>query len=134
MYYYISVLLWCCITVCLCIVHVSTWIFLYSFFPLLFFNFYISIISYLFTRTGVAGAALQTASSLIHSLIQSVSDPFPPNLQDTFNTKPYELGTWHFERMFTSLQVSHITCHVSHVRCHMSIDFNFIFYKWWSCL
>ena len=34
--------------------------------------------------------------------------------------KPYELGTCSFERIFTSLNVSHVTCHVSHIMCHMS--------------
>ena len=38
----------------------------------------------LFNRPGVAGAVLQTPLSPIHS----VSDPFPPNLQATFNPKP----------------------------------------------
>ena len=40
---------------------------------------------------------------------------------------PLELGTQHFERMFTSLHMSCVTCHMScvichrsHVTCHMS--------------
>ena len=33
-----------------------------------------------FKRPGVAGAALQTALSLIHQLINFLSHPFPPNL------------------------------------------------------
>ena len=38
----------------------------------------------IFNRPGVAGAVLQTPSSPINSL----SQPFPPNLQATFNPKP----------------------------------------------
>ena len=41
----------------------------------------------LINRPGVAGAVLQTASSLI----KSVMHPFPPNLQDIINPKPLEL-------------------------------------------
>ena len=40
-------------------------------------------------RPGVAEAVLQTPSSLT----ESVTDPFPPNLQDIINPKPLELGT-----------------------------------------
>ena len=57
---------------------------------------------------------------VINSYIQSVSDPFPPNLQQTFIPKPVAPGSWHFERMFTSLHLSHVKCHVSHVKCHRS--------------
>ena len=49
-----------------------------------------------FNRPGVAGAVLQTASSFIHSLINSVNDPFPPNLQGIKNPKPLELRSWNF--------------------------------------
>ena len=41
-------------------------------------------------------------------------------LQDTFTPKPLELGTWNFERMFTSHHMSRVICHVSRVTCHMS--------------
>ena len=34
-------------------------------------------------RPGVAGAVLQTPPSLNNSLIERVTDPFPPNLQNT---------------------------------------------------
>ena len=57
---------------------------------------------------------------LHHSIINWVSHPFPPNLKNTFTPKPYELLTWLFEKMFTSLLVSHVTCHLSCVTCHMS--------------
>ena len=56
---------------------------------------------YLFNRPCVAGAVLQSASWFIDSLIQSVIQPFPPNLQNIINPKPEELGRWHFERRFT---------------------------------
>ena len=39
-------------------------------------------------RPGLAGAVLQTPSSLINSVSESVSQPFPPNLQDIINHKP----------------------------------------------
>ena len=38
----------------------------------------------------------------------------------TFTLKLYELGTWHLERMFTSLHMAHVRCHVSRVTCHKS--------------
>ena len=43
----------------------------------------------LINRPGVAGAVKKTLSSLINS----VSDPFPPILQYTLTPKPYEQGT-----------------------------------------
>ena len=48
---------------------------------------------------------VQTPFGLIHLL----SDAFPLNLQETFTPKQYEIGTLHFERMFTSLHVLHVT-------------------------
>ena len=44
-------------------------------------------------RPGVAGAVLQTPSSLINSLIDSLTDPFPQNLQNIITPEPLELGT-----------------------------------------
>ena len=56
-----------------------------------------------------------------------VTDTFLPNLQNTIHSKPLELGTWHFDKMFTTCQIScvtcqksHVTCHISHVTCHVS--------------
>ena len=72
-----------------------------------------------FNRPGVAGAVLQSASWFIHSVSQSVSQPFPPNLQNIINRKPEELGSWNFERMFTPHNMSHVTCRMSRVTCHM---------------
>ena len=68
-----------------------------------------------FNRPGVAGAVLQIPLSLIKSHY-----PFPPNLQNIFTPKPYELGTLSFERMFTSLHVSHVPSLMSRVTSHMS--------------
>ena len=44
---------------------------------------------YIINRPGVAGAVLQSPPLLI----DSVSQPFPPNLQNTINHKPKELGS-----------------------------------------
>ena len=43
-------------------------------------------------RPSVAGAVQQTPSLLIHSLIESVNNPFPPNLQNIITPKPYKKG------------------------------------------
>ena len=55
------------------------------------------------------------------------------NLWNIITPKPLELGTWHFETMFTThcvsrviYHMSHVTCHMSHVTCHMSNLQNFI--------
>ena len=52
-----------------------------------------NIVALLINRAGVAGAFLQTALSLIHSLINSVRDPFPPNLQNIKTPRPLELDS-----------------------------------------
>ena len=44
----------------------------------------------------VAGAVLQSASSLTDYLINKVSDPFPPDLQNIINPKPIQLESWNF--------------------------------------
>ena len=51
---------------------------------------------------------------IVNKMIQSLSHPFPPNLQNTITPKPYQLGT------FTSIHVLHVTCRMSCVMCHMS--------------
>ena len=43
-------------------------------------------------RPNVAGAVLQTASSMVHQVSQSVSDPLSQNVQNTFIHKLEELG------------------------------------------
>ena len=84
-----------------------------------------------------------TNSLVIKWLIDSVSDPFPPNIQDIISPKPLELGSWHFERIFipphhashVTCHVSHLTCQVSGVRCHVPCFFSSCFFsrtKWWS--
>ena len=50
------------------------------------FNYVKVSVTHFLTRAGVAGAVVQTASSLSDSLIH----PFPPNLQDIINPKPLE--------------------------------------------
>ena len=57
---------------------------------------------------------------LIDWFINSVSEPFPPNLLIIITTKPLELGSWNFERMFTPHHVSYVRCHMSGVRCQVS--------------
>ena len=59
----------------------------------------------------------------IHSFIKifiHLSHPFPPNLQNTINPKPFERGTWNFYTMFTTCHVPCVTCHISQVTCHVS--------------
>ena len=46
-----------------------------------------------FYRCGVVGAVLQTPPTLVNSLINRVTAPFPPNLQNTINPTPLKLGT-----------------------------------------
>ena len=73
-------------------------------------------------RPGIAGAVLQTALSLIHS----VTHPLIQNIEDTFKRKPKKLGTWDFDTppvchvTLVICHVSHVTCHMSCVMCHMS--------------
>ena len=66
-------------------------------------------------RPCVAGAVLQTPSSFINWLYQSLSDSFPPNLQNIL--------TPGILRQFSPPPVchlSHVICHRSHVACHVS--------------
>ena len=44
-----------------------------------------------------------------------MTDPFVQNLQETVFSKPSELGSWNFERMFTPT-----ICHMSCTRCDLS--------------
>ena len=71
-------------------------------------------------RPGEAGAVLQTQLSLTDWSSQSVSHPLWKYLQNTVSSKPWELGSWNFERMFTPQHVSQVTCPMSHITCHMS--------------
>ena len=70
---------------------------------------------HIFNKPGVAGAVLQTPSSLIQSVSQSVTHPLWKYFQTIITSKPLELRTWHFDTMFTIPYVSHVTCHMSHV-------------------
>ena len=60
-------------------------------------------------RPGVAGAVLQTSSLLTYSRSELAILPFQ-YIQNTFTPKLSELATWHFERIFNSLHLSHFTC------------------------
>ena len=70
---------------------------------------------FIFNRPGLAGAVLQSTSWLIHSLIQSVREPFPPNHQNIINQKPEELGCMSRVMCYMSCVTWHVT-----VTCHMS--------------
>ena len=79
-------------------------------------------------RTGVPVAVPQ--------FINSATDAFSPDLQNIITPKLWKLGTWNFERRFTSSLLSHLMCHVSHVTCdmscvtwHMSLEYVFFFTK-----
>ena len=48
------------------------------------------------------------------------NSPFSPNLHSIFTSRPFGLGTWHFDIIFTSLHVSHAMCHLPHVKGCMS--------------
>ena len=72
---------------------------------------------YIFNRPGVAGAVLQTASSLIHSVIL-----FLQTFKTSLHPKCESLGA-EILRECSPPQTCHmslVTCHVSRVTCHMS--------------
>ena len=78
-------------------------------------DLFLGIVRHLFNRPGVAGAVLQTASSLIkvgHCLWKYI-----PNI---VNPRPEEPGRLNCERMFIPHYVSCVTCYVSRVTCHLS--------------
>ena len=80
-----------------------------------------------FDRPGVAGAVLQTPPLLI----DWVTQPFPPYIQNIITPKLLELESWNFERMFTlnHFQLSRVICRVSGVRCHLShFKCNFLYF------
>ena len=76
-------------------------------------------------RPGVDGAVLQTPPWLINSFIEWF---LSQNIFYTIsNTKPEELESWNFERIFiphyvscVMLHMSCVTCHLSCVKCHVS--------------
>ena len=65
-------------------------------------------------RPGVTAAVLQTALSIIHSLINWVRNPLPPNLQNIITLKPLEPTSWHLWK-----NVNPISCVMCHVWCVM---------------
>ena len=113
--------------------HVSNVTFFILFF--IFFGQSCRGLTRLVNRPGVAGAVLQTASSLS----EWVSHPFPPDIHNIMTAKPLELESWNFERMFTPHHVSCVTYHLSRVTCHVSLVtiFFFFFFRqsgqdyWW---
>ena len=79
-------------------------------------------------RPGVAGAVLQTPSSLIDEVhLSQLVILFFKYLQNTFTPKPYELAC----------EVSHVMFHLSHVNCHIMNFYFFQFFlqngetSWW---
>ena len=68
-------------------------------------------------RPGVAGAVLQTPSSLINWFIHSVSQWSFPSKSSKHHISQKKLTQCSLPVM---CQMSHVTCHVSHVTCHMS--------------
>ena len=56
----------------------------------------------------------------VRQLYNSLSQPFPPNLQDIIKYKPKELRSWNIEKIFTPHNKSHVICHLLHVTCHVS--------------
>ena len=53
-------------------------------------------------------------------MINWLTHPFPPNIQITFSPKTCQLGSWNFERKFTSPHLSSVICHMSCDNYHMS--------------
>ena len=85
-------------------------------------------------RPGIANTSV--ISSFIHWLRHWPDWSFIKCLQNTFNPKPSELESWHFERRFTcpylssvSCHMSRVTCYMAHVSFHLSHVFFFLFTK-----
>ena len=74
-----------------------------------------------FNRPCVAGAVIEEKNFVTHSLIQSVSHPFPQNLQNAFTPKPSELGSGHLRECSppTNCHLTHVICHISSVTCYL---------------
>ena len=89
-------------------------------FKLLFFYIQINIYFFKCRLTVFNRPGVQTPLSFINSLINSANHPFPPVLQITFSPKREELESWHFEKIFTSHDLSHVMYHISRVICHVS--------------
>ena len=61
-----------------------------------------------------------TNTFVTYSWIHSVDDHIASDLQNIITSKPLELESWYFERMFTPHHVSLVTCNLSLVTCHLS--------------
>ena len=103
-------------TIIIYLFFLNLFLFLCLFYYLSFSRDSVWTVSKISSRPSVAGAVPQSALWFIHSL----SQPFPPNLQNIINNKPEELGSWNFERMFTPQNLSHVTCRKSGVTCHVT--------------
>ena len=66
----------------------------------------------LLNRPGEANGFVQSPLSLVHSFIesvsQSVSHPFPPNLQNIISPKPEELGKYECATTFKGRHIFYI--------------------------
>ena len=75
---------------------------------------------HIFNRPGVAWADLQSPQLLSDWFIDSLSDPFPQNLQNIITTKLLEQESLNFETMFTTPCVSCVMFHTSCATCQVS--------------
>ena len=82
----------------------------------------------LITRPNVAGAVLQTHSSLIHSLIQRIFSSKPSKHHYTQTVRSMELKFLENVHLTTCHMLRDRYC-VSDVTCHF---FSFFFTKWWG--
>ena len=91
----------------------------------------------LINRPGVARVVLQAPLLLIHSFIDQLSHSFPPNLQTTVTAKPELLGSWTFEKSFTSHprpnQSSHLGIHKQTNACWSIPTSQTVFYHLKIC-
>ena len=81
-----------------------------------FYNYFI------FNRPGVAGAVLQTASSLIKWVSQSSFSSRYSQHHDSQTVRARELKFWEnvHPTPCVMCHLSHVTCHISPVTCHLS--------------
>ena len=78
---------------------------------------YLKLPRKVFNRPSVAGAGCSTNTFVTDSLINKLSDPLWKFLQNIVSPKPNELGTWYFERIFTTPYVSHVICYLMSHKC-----------------
>ena len=79
---------------------------------------------------GVKQTRCSRCCSIITSVIEWLSDPLVQisSKHCQSQTKPEELESWYFERMFIPHYVSHVKCHLSPVICNFYLYFFFIFF------